>query len=94
MGVGVQHVAVEAVGERLRTALLPELELETTLLAGEKGDLEQNRLYRVIIEPGPHLRHGGGQVGVAAPNLDNVHGPTQECASCCAATWGAGQRLQ
>jgi len=46
---------------------LPELQTEATLPAGEKSDLEQSRLYRLVIEPGPHLGHGGGQVSVTAP---------------------------
>jgi hypothetical protein len=76
MGVGAQQVTAEAVGELFRVALLPELKLEARLPAREKGDLEQDRLYRLTIEPGPHLAHGRGQVGVTMPNLDNVHRST------------------
>ncbi|HZH85289.1 MAG TPA: hypothetical protein VFD87_19215 [Phototrophicaceae bacterium] len=73
MGVGVQHLAIGAGGEHQRIAPLPELHAEARLTAGQKSDLEQNRLDSLVIEPSPHLGHGGGQLGVPAPNLDNVH---------------------
>ena len=70
---GVQYRTIEAAGEFERIACLLELETEAAFATREKGDLEQGRLYPLVIEPGPHLGHDGGQVRITASNLDNVH---------------------
>jgi hypothetical protein len=47
---GIQHLAVEVGGEHHRIASLPELHAEARLPAGQKSDLEQNRLDSLVIQ--------------------------------------------
>jgi hypothetical protein len=76
MGIGVQHLPIEAVGEHHSVVECLKLKTEATLPAREKCDLEQRRLYLLVIRPSPHLGHGSAQVGVTPPNLDKVHRST------------------
>jgi hypothetical protein len=74
----IEQRAVKDIGEDGCLARIFEVETETTLPVREKGDLEQRRLYRLVVEPGSHLGYRGGQVGVRPMNLNNVHALTRE----------------
>src|SRR5438067_9428179 len=79
----IQHLAIEAAGKRHRVAYFLELETEAALAARQERDLEQRRLYSLVIEPGPHLCHRSDEVNATAPNLDNVQESPRQSASFC-----------
>src|SRR4051794_34051063 len=39
-------------------------------------ELEKGRFDLMMIQPGPHLGHGGAELGATAPDLNNVHAPS------------------
>src|ERR1700693_2856393 len=68
-----QHVATENAIEGRCIFRLLELKMEADLAIREEGHHEQTRLDSMVVEPRPHLGHGGAQVGALAPDLNKGH---------------------
>jgi hypothetical protein len=68
-----QRFDAENTGEAGCIAAVSELQTKPDLAARKEGQLEQFGLDPMVVEPGPHLSHGGAKLGAAAPDLDNVH---------------------